>query len=465
MAAVSTPGELGLSIIGLGAQYPPNQLKPDEVAKIAEKFYPRTPAMDKVLSINRFTGIETRSSIGTSDHPLVNKPAAPSIADLHATFMSDGVPLAVAAARKALAEARLDHDDGVSQITHVVSTTCTDSANPGFDHYVARALGLAPGVEKVLLHGVGCAGGLAALRTAANLALAHRFRGRPARVLCVALEVSTTMVRSELDSINGAQETRIGACLFSDCASAVVLSNGVGEPTAEPVYELLGWDHRTLPDTEDDLGFDVDPAGWKVVLSPRVPKLTEQVLAPAFADLLESVESHLPETYRRAPDFDWAMHPGGLTILTNAERTLKISPEHMRASYSRYMQHGNSSSATIFSVMDHLRSKAMDAIAPDGHVKDFVVGCAFGPGITVEMCMLKRNMGLRGMQTPPETDSEASRSEGGEEDDRDWASLDGGKEARSVATESPTEESRDMATNTAPGEEFITEAIASVELD
>ncbi|KAI1362259.1 thiolase-like protein [Xylaria arbuscula] len=451
-------GELGLSIIGLGAQYPPNKLKADEVAKLAAKFHPESPAMNKVLSINRFTGIETRSSIGTSEHPIVNNAAPPSIADLHATFMSDGVPLAVEASRKALAEARLD----ASQITHVVSTTCTDSANPGFDHYVAKELGLLPGVEKVLLHGVGCAGGLAALRTAANLALGHRFRRQPARILCVALEVSTTLVRSELESIDQSQETRIGACLFSDCASAVVLSNGVGEATVEPAYELLGWDHRTIPDTEGDLGFDVDPLGWKVVLSPRVPKLTEQVLKPAFADLIASTEHHLPETYRSAPDFDWAMHPGGLTILTNAERTLKISPEHMRASYHRYMEHGNSSSATIFSVMDHLRSKEMDSLAPGGNVKDFVVGCAFGPGITVEMCMLKRNMGARGVQTPPETDSEASRSERGDEDDRDWASLGSEKQ---MPADAPIERKRNEANGSIDGEEFVAEALASVELD
>ncbi|TRX94261.1 hypothetical protein FHL15_004728 [Xylaria flabelliformis] len=459
--ATDTFGELGLSIIGLGAQYPPNNLKSDELATLAARFHPESPAMQRVLSINRFTGIETRSSIGTSEHPLVNNAAPPSIADLHATFMSDGVPLAVEASQKALAEAHLD----ASQITHVVSTTCTDSANPGFDHYVAKELGLAQSVEKVLLHGVGCAGGLAALRTAANLALGHRFRGRPARILCVALEISTTLVRSELESIDKTQETRIGACLFSDCASAVILSNGVGEATVEPVYELLGWDHRIIPDTENELGFDADPLGWKVVLSQRVPKLTEQVLEPAFADLMATVGPNLPETYQTAPDFDWAMHPGGLTILTNAERTLKISAEHMRASYHRYMQHGNSSSATIFSVIDHLRSKEMDSYAPDGRVKEYVVGCAFGPGIAVEMCMLKRNMGPRGVQTPPETDSEASRSEVGEEDDRDWTNPEEGKQLPSVPAEAPSEEMRNETTAPTREEEFVNEALASVDLD
>ncbi|KAI1153318.1 thiolase-like protein [Nemania diffusa] len=458
MATNNTFGELGLSIIGLGAQYPPNKLKADELAKLAAKFHPESYAMERVLSINRFTGIETRSSIGTAEHPLVNKPAPPTIAELHETFMSDGVPLAVEAARKAMAEACVD----ASQITHVVSTTCTDSANPGFDHYVAKELGLLPSVEKVLLHGVGCAGGLATLRTAANLALGHRFRGRPARILCVALEVSTTLVRSELDSIDKTQQTRIGACLFSDCASAAVLSNGVGEEGgAAPVYELLGWDHRVIPDTEADLGFDADAAGWKVVLSQRVPSLTEKVLAGAFAALVSGVSPSLPPTYRAAPDFDWAMHPGGLTILTNAERTLKIAPEHMRASYHRYMEHGNSSSATIFSVMDHLRGKEMDACTPGGRgPREYVVGCAFGPGIAVEMCMLKRNLGPRGLQTPPETDSEAGRSESGE-DDEDRTSVDGAK----VTGSTPLEENGHTTTAPTREEGFVTEALASVELD
>lgn len=109
------------------------------------------------------------------------------------------------------------------------------------------------------------------------------------------------------------------------------------------------------------------------------------------------------------------MHPGGATILTGAERVMNITPEHMRASYDTYINHGNSSSATIFSVLQRLRSKEMDDLAPGGRVRDYVVGCAFGPGIAVEMCMLKRNMNygsqVSGLLTPPETESEASDGE------------------------------------------------------
>jgi fungal type III polyketide synthase len=187
----------------------------------------------------------------------------------------------------------------------------------------------------------------------------------------------------------------------------------------------------------------------------------------------------MPSSYRDAADFDWAMHPGGATILSGAEKALSITPEHMRASYDTYINHGNSSSATILSVLDRLRHKDMDAMAPAGRVKDYVVGCAFGPGIAVEMCMLKRNLGtpssvLTGLQTPPETESEASsnRSDDGEEMDLDNR-LDSTRAVDEVH-ESAQEERKVQLSEQQTGsagvvgsgdERFINEALAQVELD
>jgi type III polyketide synthase len=115
----------------------------------------------------------------------------------------------------------------------------------------------------------------------------------------------------------------------------------------------------------------------------------------------------------------------------------------MRASYDTYMNHGNSSSATIIRVLDRLRDKEMDALAPGGKVRERIVACAFGPGITVEMCLLKRGARFTagtGMETPPETESEAG---GGSE--RDEGSEVGG---------SPRDE-----------EAFISDAVERVDLD
>lgn len=194
------------------------------------------------------------------------------------------------------------------------------------------------------------------------------------------------------------------------------------------------------------------------MLSPRVPKMTTSQLQPTFTDLIASVPE-LPSSYQVPADFDWAMHPGGATILTGAERALGITPEHMRASYDTYINHGNSSSATIFSVLDRLRDKDMDAYAPGGQPKEYIIGCAFGPGIAVESCVLKRNMGAAGIDTPPETASEASRSEAG----------DAVEEAPAASAEVAEAPARQPPGPTRPEgahyEQFISSELDNLELD
>ncbi|KAI4111150.1 MAG: hypothetical protein LQ339_000878 [Xanthoria mediterranea] len=372
--------DLNLSLRGLGVEYPPFLLGPEALDTLANRFYPPSAALKKVLSINRFTGIETRAAVGDVDHPLVNQPNPPSIKELNDLFRLHGVPLSVKACRKAIQE----WGGSVDDITHIVSTTCTNSANPGFDHFVVKELGIRSSIEKILLHGIGCSGGMAAMRTAAHLALGASYQRKPARVLVVACEVSSALVRSELDSINEHQQTRVGACLFSDCASAAILSNGVGEdPSAKPIFDLLGWKHQIIDDTEEDLGFDVDPLGWKVVLTQRVPTLAAAAVSPCFQDLVESVPA-IDKDARSpiAADFDWALHPGGSLIITGVEQAMNLTPEHLRASYEIYMKYGNSSSATILSVLNKLR---------ESEGKENVVACAFGPGIALEMMLLRRH--------------------------------------------------------------------------
>ena len=123
-----------------------------------------------------------------------------------------------------------------------------------------------------------------------------------------------------------------------------------------------------------------------MVLTTRVPSLTCEVVAPAFQDLLRSIPSfskteHTPS----AEDFDWALHPGGSMIITGVQTALGISEDQLRASYDIYMNYGNSSSATIMSVMNRLRTL--------GEGRDNVVACAFGPGISMEMMILTRRRG------------------------------------------------------------------------
>ncbi len=131
--------------------------------------------------------------------------------------------------------------------------------------------------------------------------------------------------------------------------------------------------------------------GWKVVLTPRVPVIASAAVSPAFNHLIKSLPG-LHDASKKLPsatDFDWALHPGGSTIITGVEQAMNLTPEHLRASYEVYMNYGNSSSATIISVMDKLRQM--------GEGRENVIACAFGPGISLEMMVLRRRKASEGL--------------------------------------------------------------------
>lgn len=163
------------------------------------------------------------------------------------------------ACEKALFEARLSPKD----ITHTVAVTCTDAGSPGYDHLVSRKLKLCPDVDRILLHGVGCAGGLSALRVAASLAAGNTHRGRAARILIFACELCSLHLRCDLSHAsknNG--EVSIAHALFGDAAAAMVLCNDLGlTAKTQPIYELLNWSNMVIPGTSEHMEFLMDPLG------------------------------------------------------------------------------------------------------------------------------------------------------------------------------------------------------------
>jgi type III polyketide synthase len=215
--------------------------------------------MKKLLEINRSTGIETRATIRSYDDAFWNRSTPPSIADLDGFFRKAGVDLTVQACKKALGE----WGGAVRDITHAVGVTCTNAGNPGFDLLVAQKLGLPDDIDRVLLHGVGCAGGLAAMRAAANMAGAATLRGRPARVLVFACELCSIHVRCDLDAVAANPgETKIAPALFSDGAAAFVLCNGLAsEAKGKGIYSLVDWGNAVLPGTQQHMAFLTDPIG------------------------------------------------------------------------------------------------------------------------------------------------------------------------------------------------------------
>ena len=158
---------------------------------------------------------------------MLNRPNPPPIEDICNTFSDAGVSLALQACEDAI------HDWGRSkdEITHLICTTCTGSSHPGYDLLLHQRLGLSRDVERTLLHGIGCAGGLSILRLARQICLSAEMMGNKARVLVVALEIASSMLRTELQSIDeeadrGGKMPNIASVIFSDAASAMIVGSG-----------------------------------------------------------------------------------------------------------------------------------------------------------------------------------------------------------------------------------------------
>lgn len=217
-------------------------------------------SIQKLLSFNTKTKISSRPSILNPEKWTRKDATPPTLASISQAFRAEGVYLASSACRKAMQEACLGPED----ITHIVAVTCTGSGNPGYDLFVCEKLGLRQDVQRVLLQGVGCAGGLSALRTATDIAAAASLKSRPARILVVACELCTLFLRAEIQNIlqSGDDALRIAPALFSDAAAALVVCNGLAlQKHHMPVFELMECASMVAPGTSGFMSYETEKNG------------------------------------------------------------------------------------------------------------------------------------------------------------------------------------------------------------
>lgn len=105
-------------------------------------------------------------------------------------------------------------------------------------------------------------------------------------------------------------------------------------------------------------------------------------MRPIFERLLPAYAEHYGLELMTLRDFDWVLHPGGKAILDKAETSLGLTENQLRASLEIYRTRGNSASPTVLIVLDRLREM--------GEGREHVVATSFGPGLTIEMALLRR---------------------------------------------------------------------------
>ncbi|MFL5578959.1 MAG: type III polyketide synthase [Gemmatimonadaceae bacterium] len=250
---------------------------------------------------------------------------------LHRRFATHAPLLASEAARRALADARLD----ASAVDAVLVSTCTGYLCPGLTSYVIEALGLRRDVLPLDLVGQGCAAALPNLRAGEALLAG----GRAGTVLSVCVEVCSAAMY-----LDGDLGVLVSACLFGDGAGAAVLT-AHPSPHARRVRWRAGAS-LTAPEHRDALRFEMRGGKLRNILTLPVPRLAAEHARRVLDDTLAS------EELGRGDVAGWVMHAGGRRVMQEVGTALALGEHEVRHSAAVLAQYGNLSSPFVLFVLD-----------------------------------------------------------------------------------------------------------------
>lgn len=358
------------AILALGTAVPPHKVNQAHLCEWLAEALREQPALARWLrSLYRFSGIETRFSVlpdaslpvDASRFVPTRPPAeAPTTAERMAIYEREAPLIGTAAARCALAELG-DPAAVAATITHLVTVSCTGFFAPGLDLVIAGALGLRPDVKRTLVGFQGCSAAFNGMRLAADIV-----RGQPeARVLVVCAELCSIHAQPALDRVNLTVTS-----LFADGAAACVI--GADAEGHHERFELDSFSTTFAPDTTDAMSWRIGDHGFRMTLSPQVPRMIGQVAPAALDTLLDG----------RSRPRSWAIHPGGPSIVDQVVTSLELSEQQAAPSREVLRRHGNMSSPTILFVLHELRRRLREARLPS---PEAVVAMAFGPGLVAEL--------------------------------------------------------------------------------
>ena len=328
-------------------RYGPGFLKDDRAAKIFKKLANKGQ-IDRRYSVMPLE--ETEAGPGLIDFYLKK---CPTTGERMERYRRYALPLTMKTLRL------LAKTNDLSDVTHIIVTSCTGFYAPGIDVEIVRELELPLKVERNLIGFMGCYAAFNALKQAY-----HTVRSvEHAKVLMVNIELCTLHFQQSKEI-----EPMLSFLIFADGCSASLIS-------AKPKGLKIERFHTTMyPEDEDKIIWGIGDQGFNMFLSPEVPRAVEKTAAPTLSDLGVEGQDEIDM---------WAIHPGGRSILDAIQNKLKLSDEKMKPSREVLRQYGNMSSPSVmFVLQDHLYNS---------HASGSGVAMAFGPGLTVESLRFSKN--------------------------------------------------------------------------
>jgi len=342
------------SLLSLATAVPPHVVAQERAKDLARRVWGgRASLFEKLSGVFDNAGIARRNLVAPPE--WYEKPHGWE--DRNTVYLEAAQSLFEEVAAAAIEKAGLTPD----QIDGVVTVSSTGIATPSLEARVGPRLGLRPDVQRVPIFGLGCAGGVNGLATAARLASADP----GSNWLFVTVETCSISIR--LDSDDPAAV--VATALFGDGAAAAVVRSG-----AHCIGRITGAAEKLWPNTQRIMGWNVEDPGLGVVFDRAIPPFVEENMAPAVDEMLASLG-------RTRSDVDrFCCHPGGAKVVDAIETSLELPQGELNLEREVLHDHGNMSAPTVLFVLERLIERGL----PKN-----VMLTAFGPGFTCAGLMLK----------------------------------------------------------------------------
>ena len=276
----------------------------------------------------------------------------PSLDRRMEVFDKEALPLSLLAIKDCLGD-----KINPTNITHLITVSCTGMSAPGLDLQIAEALQLVPTVFRTSINFMGCYAAIHGLKLAKLIVDGDA----KDKVLIVCTELCTIHFQEDYtaDSVSS-------SLLFGDgCAAALVTNGEEGKG-----FKLLAFNSEIDSKGKGDMSWKLSSKGFLMSLSSYVADIIK-------ADIFALVQRALSPNNLTITDIThWCIHPGGRKILEAVEQSLSIHKPQLMDSYGVLGKYGNMSSPTILFVMKEMLAKA--------NTGEHLFGCAFGPGLTME---------------------------------------------------------------------------------
>jgi alkylresorcinol/alkylpyrone synthase len=344
-----------VTLLSLATAVPPHRISQAEAKEIGrELFSGRKALYDRLSGVFDNAGIEGRNIVApiqwyAGDHRWESR---------NNLYLDASELLFEEAALSALSKAGLAPSD----IDGIVFVSTTGIATPSLEARVGPRMGFRQDVRRVPIFGLGCAGGVSGLATAARLASAEP----GTRWLFVTVETCSISIRLDTDD----PAALVATALFGDgAAAAIVSTEGQGLATIGAAGE------RQWPDTLGIMGWRVEDPGLAVVFDRAIPPFVT-------AELAGAVDSILADIGLARGDIDrLCSHPGGAKVITAIEQALSLETGTLDLEREVLHDHGNMSAPTVLFVAERLIARGLP---------ERTLMTAFGPGFTCAALTLER---------------------------------------------------------------------------